>query len=388
MSAHRWDIDPDPELAVIAVGATNGLGFNAAHTWAFWRAEANGLQASPFRCPNGTRATMVLVRTYPPRLTGVERLVRLLDDTLPQVSGAVDALGADARVAVVLCLAAHLDDPVAPALRRVRARLEARVEAWRARHPGLSLERVVARGNASLAEALAHVGEALATGRADAGLVVSVDSGHDPDVVQGMILSERLFDGENVDACIPGEGAACLLVAGMDGAVRAGHPPLAFVACAATGEEPGSMFAPRACTGRGLAEALGAVAAEGAALRRPIAWMLGDLTNERHRTREYQLALPRAFAPGGLDDAGQSFQSRAAAEVAIDFLPLRFGDLGASTMTTAAVIAAESFARGDPTADHCAIFGVSVSSARGAVLLIAPEASRFERASAPPRPPR
>jgi len=336
VSVVRGETRPEPALAIVATGATNGLGFTSAHTWAFWRAEANALQESPFRCLNGFRATMALVRTYPPRLTGVERLTRLLADTVAQVAAPLDALGDGARVAVVLCLAAHLHDPAAPALGRVRARLEAQVPGWAERHPGLSLTHVVARGNASLAEALQHAGELLAGRRYDAALVASVDSGHDPDVVQGMILSERLFDGANVDSCIPGEGAACLLVTGMDLA------------------------------------ALGAVTAHAASLRRPVAWMLGDLTNERHRTREYQLALPRAFAPGGLDDGGASFVQRAADAVRIDFLPHRFGDLGAATMTTAAVIATEAFARGDPGANHCAIFGVSVVPARGAVLLVAP----------------
>ncbi len=74
----------------------------------------------------------------------------------------------------------------------------------------------------------------------------------------------------------------------------------------------------------------------------------------------------------GLDDGGASARRRVLDALRADWLPLRFGDLGAATMPTAAVLATESFLRGDPEASRCLLLGTSTVSARGAALLAAP----------------
>ena len=76
----------------------------------------------------------------------------------------------------------------------------------------------------------------------------------------------------------------------------------------------------------------------------------------------------RALAPGGMD-GGKDFRPVAVDELPIDFLPLRFGDLGAATLPTAAVIASQAFVRGAPSASNCLCVGSSVGPDRGAVLL-------------------
>lgn len=371
MTAGHFGDASAPTVVIADTAAINGLGASAATTWAFWRAEANGQQESPFRCANGTRASMVLVRTYPPRLTGVARLTRMLHDALAQLAPSLDALGAAARVGVVLCLAERFHDPMDRSVRAQREALDAAAARWCAARANTSLVGTVARGHASLAEALLRAGALLEENRVDAVIVGGPDGYHDADVVEGLILSERLFDGKNLDSMIPGEGCALLLLTRPYDARRAGLVVRAVVESAAHDEEPGGMFSDTHCTGLGLARAAGAVAERAATLRQPIAWILGDLTNESYRGREHALALPRAFAPGGLDDGGASFAQRAAERVRTDWLPLRFGDLGAATMTTAAVIASEAFVRGDPRPRRCVILGSSAVPARGAVMLAA-----------------
>lgn len=358
-----------PTVVIADVAARNGLGDDAATTWAFWRAEANGHQASPFRCDNGTRASMVLVRSYPPRLTGAWRLVQLMTDALAQLAPSLDALGTGARVGLALCLAERLHAPTAHRLRSDRAVLDDAARAWCAARPGVNLLGAVARGHASFAEALGHAGQMLEAQQLDAVIVGGPDGYHDADVVQGLINSERLFDGQNLDSMTPGEGAAFVLLMRPGDARRAGLAPRAAVESVAWDEEPGSMFSDTHVTGNGLARAAGAVAGRAARLGQPVPWILGDLTHESYRGREFSLSLPRAFAPGGLDDAGASFAPRATEQIRTDWLPERFGDLGAATMPTAAVLAAESFVRGDPSAPRCVLLGSSVVPARGAVLL-------------------
>jgi 3-oxoacyl-[acyl-carrier-protein] synthase I len=199
--------------------------------------------------------------------------------------------------------------------------------------------------------------------------VGGVDTYYAPDVVDELLEQERLFDGKNLDSFIPGEGAAFLVLTRPRLAQRHGLPTLARVEAVATGQEPGAMFAEAPCTGNGLAQAMRTALSGLPASKRRLEWLLGDLTNESYRTQEFQLAAPRAVAPGGLDSAGRDFQPVAAEEVQMDFLPMRFGDLGAATMPTGMVLAAQSFVRGSPAARPCLVIGSSVGKDRGAILL-------------------
>jgi hypothetical protein len=129
------------------------------------------------------------------------------------------------------------------------------------------------------------------------------------------------------------------------------------------------MFAESPCTGSGLAQAMRTATSGLPASGRRLEWLLGDVTNESYRTQEFQLALPRAIAPGGLDSAGRDVQPVAEDDLRMEFLPMRFGDLGAATMPTAAIIASQAFVRGSPAGRSCLVVGSSVGSDRGAVLL-------------------
>ncbi|WP_224244447.1 beta-ketoacyl synthase N-terminal-like domain-containing protein [Hyalangium gracile] len=355
-------------VGIVGAGAVNGLGFDAWQTWAFWRAEATAMAETPFRCGNGTRATMVTARTLPPRALGVERMTALALGALEQLVPTLEKLRGNGARAMWLGLPERYGPDASPEHAAEYRRLEQHLKQWCDQKLGGLEILPVPQGHASLACAAEAFSE-VAAGRVEVAIVGGVDTYYAPDVVDELLEQERLFDGKNLNSFIPGEGAAFLVLARPRTAQRQGVPTLAHVDAVATGQEPGAMFDEAPCTGSGLAQAMRAATSGLSAAGRRLEWLLGDVTNESYRTQEFQLALPRAVAPGGLDSAGRDFQPVAADNLQMEFLPMRFGDLGAATMPTAAIIASQSFVRGSPGGRPCLITGSSVGRDRGAMLL-------------------
>jgi len=369
----HWD-DPGGAPVLCAPAACNGLGLDAWQTWAFWRAGLSPFEESPFRCPNGRRATMAPCRTLPLRSVGAERLLALLEGPLAAAESAVRAAGPSARVLLALGIGDRFSEGAAPAFVAQYQRLQAALSGWLAARWGSAALMLVPHGNAAFATVCLHAGRYLASGQVDLALVGAVDTAWDPPTVDALLEAGRLFDLEDFDSCIPGEGAAVFAMATARAARRYGLAPVARVASAACAVEPASMGTDEPCAGDGLAAALRAVTQHLKARRDLVPWVLGDVTNERYRTHEWGLALPRALAGGGLDTGGRDFHALFDDDLAVDFLPECFGDLGAATMATAAVIAAEAFRRGDPAAGACLAVGSAASIMRGALLLRACEA--------------
>ncbi|HLL01395.1 MAG TPA: beta-ketoacyl synthase N-terminal-like domain-containing protein [Myxococcaceae bacterium] len=363
----------EEQLGPCAMGAFNGLAFNSHQTWAFWHAEAVGMIEGPFRCANGTRATMVSARTLSPRLHGAERMRALIDGALEQLLPALSALRSTAPLALWLGLPERYGEHARPGHLAELRRLDQHARAWCVRHAGGGPVSLVPRGHASFAYALLEACAQLATGRLEAAIVGGVDTYHAPEVIEELSAQQRLFDGKHLDSFIPGEGAAFVLLTRERTARRAQLPLLAHVDAVGTAQEPGAMLLEAPCTGMGLAQAMRAALLKLPAEGQTLEWLLGDLTNENYRTTEFQLALPRAVAPGGLDSGGREFRPIAAEEVRMDFLPLRFGDLGAATLPTAAVIASQAFMREAVEASRCLLVASSVGADRGAVLLSRPQ---------------
>ncbi|MGD0523488.1 MAG: hypothetical protein ABSE49_00015 [Polyangiaceae bacterium] len=349
----RWGAAP----AIVATSASNGMGFNPHQIWAWRRAEMNALAESPFLCRNGARAIMAFIRTLPLRAKGPERLCSIAASLLEPLRSKLEALPQPARVGLVVGLAERFADGSEAHLRRGRGELEAAMIApleARGLHVVLTL---VPRGHAAFARAVIEANAALAAREIDAAIVGGVDTYYDPDVVEDLLRSKRLFDGENLDSFIPGEGGALCLVAMSATASRCKWPVLARIESAASNEEVGHMGNDIPCLGLGLSRSLRAIADRVEAEHRKIDYWLGDLTNQNYRTQEWMLAFPRASA--GVSGPDSTTQ----------FLPVFLGDLGAATMPTAAVLAIESFLRGDPKADNCVVFASSFGEHRGAVLL-------------------
>lgn len=347
----RWGAAP----VVAATSAVNAIAFSAHQTWAFRRAEVTNFVEAPFLCQNGFRATMALVRTLPPRAIGAERMALITAQALDSVADAVKALSAVKEVPVVLSLPDRLAGDEAGRAPQRRT-IERAVAASFARVGRSAQITHHARGHASFGFALREAIDLLVTRRLEAVVVGGVDSYYDPDVVDTLLQEGRLFDGEELDSFIPGEGAAFLVLSRPHVARRLSGP-LARVESVATNDEPAHWGTGLPSMGLGLSRAMRSISDRIAAERRFVDLWLADVTNENHRVHEWQLAYPRASA--GVSREGTEFQ----------FLPPLLGDLGAATMATAAVIAIEGLRRSDPEADTCLIMGSSQGPERAAVLL-------------------
>lgn len=354
-----------PSLVISATGAINGLGFSPWQLWAFLRAELTAFSASPFRGATGERITMATVRTLHPQSVGVERLVPLGARLLDEAEVTLASCAPGERLALVLCLPSRMADgggSTWPAQRRILEReLSARFAA--ARHAAGAPDpaiRVLPLAHASLAFALCELGLAMSRGMLDAAVILSLDTPHDPAYVESLLASKRVFDGGVIDAAIPGEGGAMLLVATDDCVRRNRWPRLAEVRAAATGREVATIDNDVPIMGLGLSRC--AVAATDAleARGRMLDLWLSDVTPEPDRIHEFQLAWPRAAA------------RRMRSDGAIEFIATQLGDLGAAVMPTAVAFAVEAFTRGAPSTELCLVTGSSPTGERGAVLVERP----------------
>ena len=93
---------------VCATAAWNGLGTTPHQIWAFRRAEIAAHVETPFRLGEGQRATMIPIRTLPPRAQGGDRLAAILERLVAPPAQRAAALGPRARVAIAIGLPERL----------------------------------------------------------------------------------------------------------------------------------------------------------------------------------------------------------------------------------------------------------------------------------------
>jgi 3-oxoacyl-[acyl-carrier-protein] synthase I len=357
-AASRFGREQGPHIC--AATARNGLGFSPHQIWAFRRAELAAHAETPFRLPEGQRATMLHLRTMPPRSQGLARLLPLLRSLLAPLLGKIPSATPKPRLAVALALGERFAQGASRAGDSARQRMEVEVVSL-AREAGHEARVVtVACGHASGAMAVLSLGADLKAGNLDVAIVGGIDTAYDALVVETLLGEGRLFDGEKPEGCIPGEGGAFLLLAGPLLAERWGWPRLAVLEAASTDEELPSTHEQEVTRAEAISRALRAVLDPLAAEGRRVDYWLSDLTHERWRVAEWQLALPRATV--GVCEG----------EPTLEFLPAFLGDLGAATLPTAAVLATESFLRGDPRADTCLACASSSAGHRGVLLLSRP----------------
>ena len=368
--AGHWGGEPSGTPVLVDGVAYNGLGVDAHQSWAFWRAELSPFVESPFVCPNGERATMCLARALGPTLCGTARLVELMRRALVQLPD----LDPQLRVGVSLGVSERFGAG-GPENERLGALERAMADLFHRRSPGATV-RLLPGGHASAGQAVLQAVAALGARSVDVMLVGGVDSAHGADAVEALLAEGRLFDTQEPDRMIPGEGAALLVLTTRELAGRMQWPVRALVEGAAHGTDPavGRQDVPR--RGEGLSAVMRAMTGQLKKRRLQLEWLVGDLTSEPWRAREWGFALYRALAPGGLDTAGRDFFQIAHDRLRVDQVSECFGDLGAATLPTAAVLAMQAFLRGDPAPPRCLLVGSSPGPERGAILLAASQPRR------------
>jgi 3-oxoacyl-[acyl-carrier-protein] synthase-1 len=356
----HWASPEGGSVLLANTAARNGLALSAHQTWAFRRAELTCFAESPFICANGQRATMGHLRTLPPRAEGGVRLAQISLALVEDLTPALRRLPSGAKVALVLGVGERFAEQTAtPRMRAQRQTLEATLtQALLA----LSLDafvRLEARGHAALAYGLIEMLPHLLAHRLDAVIAGGVDTAYDAEVVDQLLEEGRLFDGENLDSCIPGEGGALSLLALPEMVRRAEWVAQARLEGAAVASEPVPLRAAAPSQAQGLTQVMVALADQARSTGRSVDWWLCDVTGERYRTEEWQQAFPRASATASLEGAQ------------LELLPTHLGDLGAGTLPTGMAVAAEGLMRQDPRAQTCLLTASSVTEARGALLLSA-----------------
>jgi len=368
--AGHWGAEPATTPVLIEAAAYNGLAVDAHQSWAFWRAELSPFVESPFVCPNGERATMCLARALGPRLSGAARSVELVRRAL----GQLPEVDAQLRVGVALVVSERFA-PGGAEHERLGALERSLADLFHRRWPAATV-RILPGGGAGAGQAMLQAVAALGGRSAEVMVVGGVDSAHGADAVEALLAEGRLFDAEAPDRMIPGEGAALLVLTTRELAVRLGWTVRALVEGAAHGTDAavGREGVPR--SGEGLSAVMRALTGQLKKRRLQLEWLVGDLTSEPWRAREWGLALYRALAPGGLDTAGRDFFQIAHDRLRVDQLPECFGDLGAATLPTAVVLATQSFLRGEPSPSRCLLVASSPGPERGAILLASAQQRR------------
>ena len=352
-------------LAIVATtGARTALGRSAMQTGLLLRTGMPAMAASPLADEKGEQVTMCFDPTLDPMLVGDARAAALaipaLEEALAPLGEGIRAL----RMELVLCL----DGTSGPAAARgepVRgAALAARVHA-RARElaPGIALE-ICARGAAGAAFVLPQALDALVARRVDAILLGGIHSDYDPATIAALEAQGRLFSPTNLDALVPGEAAAFVLLTREDVARRiapragGGEPRLAArIAAVGTGMEratPDNDVTPFEAIG--LTSAIRSAAAELEQRGMKSGWAITDHTFETRRMHEWQAMMTRTHAlwgePGVIDSPAQ-----------------RIGHLGAAALPLAMALASEAWRRGYAPAPVAMALAGSDAGERGAVLL-------------------
>lgn len=357
------------EPVVIATSTINALAASPYQTWAFRRAEITGFVGSPFRLPSGNTLTFARVRQLDPRLIGADRLVALAQRALEPIEELVARVPTRARLGVALCLPERLDSERADERGRyARRRLESTIIGPLIERGYDVMGRTITKGHAGVGYAAREVGAMLESRRMDLAILVGVDSYYDPFVLEELFDEQRVLDSDWRDAFVPGEAASCLVLASPDVARELGARPFATLDSVATNEEVATMDNDVGLLGLGLSRAAVAVVKRLKDENRTLDWWISDATGEPFRIQELQLAWPRA-AHLAMTPAGT-----------LDLLPSHLGDIGAATMPTAAAVALEGLARGDPRGRTALVTASSPTGARSALLLRVrdPERSRHE----------
>jgi 3-oxoacyl-[acyl-carrier-protein] synthase-1 len=348
---------------VVAAGARTALGQTAVQTAFLLRTGVAAIAPAPLIDGAGEPVTMSFDPTLDPYLVGEPRAAALAAPALAEalaplsLSFSFGEVIREQTARLLLCVdSAVATDAHGEAAEA--ARIAARVHA-RARElaPGIELS-VTARGAAGAAFALTEALDDLASGSVDLLVLGGVHSDYDPEIIASLAARGRLFGPENLDALIPGEAAAFVVLAREETARRAGLSAAARLSDLGTGMErarPDNDDSAFSATG--LISAVRAATDEMAREELRVGWTLTDQTFELPRLHEWQAMMTRAHAlfcpPHQVESPAQ-----------------RLGRLGAAAMPLQMALVTEGFRRGYAPSGIALCLAGSDSGERGAILML------------------
>jgi 3-oxoacyl-[acyl-carrier-protein] synthase-1 len=343
---------------VVSVGARTPIGLGAVDTGFLYRASAVAMREAALLDPDEQPVTMCLLPTLPPLLVGHQRALRLAQPALEEAIGALGPALGGLRTRFAICL----DEPIAGERPDPSdaATLVATLERRLAELGVRATSSVHARGPASLGHALPELIDALARGTIDAAVVGGMHTDYTPARIAALAAAGRLFTPDNLDAIIPGECAAFVVLARPDVARRLQQPTRVELLAVATGFEKARPDNDEsAFEAIGLTAAVRTAAAPIAGNGRRIGWILTDLSFESQRLFELTSVMTR-------------LQPLFCEPQYCDSPAHRLGHMGAAAMPLHLVLAAEAWRRGwAPHTTALSIAGTDTGE-RAAMLLAAP----------------
>ena len=344
---------------VVSVGARTPIGLQALTTGFAHHAASIVMTQSAMLDVHDEPATMCLLPTLDPLLTGAKRALELGFPALEEALLPLAEVLPQMRVKLVLCLddfaAVRAEGAPTTAAQQIANELTRRAAVHA---PNLDDVFTVARGPASLGYAFGRIIEDAKN--YDAVIVGSVHTDYDTTRIRGLSAAGRLFSPDRLDALIPGECAAFVVVMDPD---KARHFRLETQAnlndCATGFEKARPDNDESAFEASGLTAATRKVVATMEADGLQSGWMLTDLSFERLRLYEFQSVMTRTRKhwcdPHFCDAPAQ-----------------RIGYLGACAMPLHVVLAAEGWRRGWAPSSVAVSFAGSDSGERAVLLMSQP----------------
>ena len=336
----------------MGLGANTAVGKTASSTTAAVRANVARTGEHPEALlRDGEPMVVAMAPGLEPDLTGGQRLARLL---APALQDAVDPLEDTPGEVAPLPLLMALPEP-RPGLDDDAPRVAAAALAdLPLAHVALADVEARATGHAA---GLAALGEALALlgDENELCLVAGADSLVEPETLAWLASKDLVLSGSSPHGFIPGEGAACLLLATAAAASRLDLPCLGRVRAVAEARELHTIYGQTVCTGQGLTTAW-REALEGLPEGAVIHQLVGDMNGQPYRGEEYAYALIRN-------------RERFAETVDLLAPADRWGDVGAASAVLAVVLASCAGIRGYAPGPNTLVWASSVDGLRGAAVI-------------------
>ncbi len=318
-----------PLASIVGTGLRCSLGLDAMQSSFMYRAGMSGLRECPILDPDGEPVTMGCFAPLPVPLVGADRLLEL---ALPALSEAVAPLVNELRS--LRCKLVLLgDEPIGQApvlgpeqLPRLRNALYAQLET------NVPVE-TVAGGAGGIGDVLESAFEQFSNGALDAVILGGLHTDYDLARLHWLAGEQRLFTTSQLDALLPGEAAAFLVVVKPGGLAQAKLKALAHLVGVAHAREKARFDNDEAASEAGaLTVCVRRAAAPLIDAKQKLGWFWTDANLEVFRVQELQSILARTQH---LFDETQVLEAPAQ----------RLGDLGAASAPVHLSLAVEAWRR-------------------------------------------
>jgi 3-oxoacyl-[acyl-carrier-protein] synthase-1 len=354
-----------PRAVIASVGVRSAIGLSAVETAMMLRAGSAAMAESALVDSTEEIVTFCVQPTLPPTLVGWERLGQLAIPPMREALAPFGKTAAELRMKLVLCVdeigkremaraqTGAFGDKVHPAAPMVNYVHERAKELVTSKIP----IQLCARGSAGPATIMEDIVSSLERGEHDAILLGGLHTDYDPERIADLQEQGRLYSSENLDALIPGECAAFVVLVAPSLA-RHWHVPAhaGIVAFGQAWEEATPDNDHPAMEAYGLTSAVKLATKSTIEAGMKIGWSITDMTFEMRAVYEWQAMLVRTRSAWG-------------EPYVVDSPAQRIGNLGAAAMPFAMAMAHEGARRGVAPHRGCLVLAASDGGARGAVLL-------------------